>query len=401
MKRTFILAAATLLCLNMAAQENTTEAPKQKAGFEFTTIKALPITKIQNQNNSGTCWAFSSMAFFEAEMLRMGKPEVNLSEMYLVYKTMMDRATAAVRTHGDVSFSGGGSFYDAVYCYRNYGMMPEEAYGGIMYGDSLHNHSELSAVTEGYVTSIAKGKMSKLSPVWKQGLSSIYDAYLGKLPEKFSYKGKEYTPRSFADEVMGLNMDDYVSLTSYTHHPFYQPFILEIQDNWRWGSSYNLPLDEFMQVFDNAIDNGYPIAWGSDVSESGFSRNGVAIVPDPSQYAQERKAGSDQARWTGGVIGQRTNMYDGPGPELAITQELRQTGYDNWETTDDHGMLIYGKAKDQNGKEYFMVKNSWGDAGRYHGMWYASKAFVAYKTMNILVNKKALPKEILKKLGLK
>ena len=245
---------------------------------------------------------------------------------------------------------------------------------GIMYGDSLPVHNELDAVAEGYINAIAKGKLTKLTPVWKKGLSAIYDTYLGACPESFTYNGKEYTPKTFA-ESLGLKAEDYVSLTSYTHHPFYSQFAIEIQDNWRNGLSYNLPIDEFMAVMDNAVKKGYTFAWGSDVSEQGFTRDGIAVMPDAAKGAE--LTGSDMARWTG------------------------MTAADNWETTDDHGMVIYGIAKDQNGKEYFMVKNSWGKSGKYDGIWYASKAFVAYKTMNILVHKDALPKEIAKKLGIK
>ena len=225
---------------------------------------------------------------------------------------------------------------------------------------------------------------------------------MGKCPEKFTYKGKEYTPQSYM-QSLGLNMDDYVSLTSYTHHPFYKPFVIEVQDNWRWSLSYNLPIDELMEVFDYAIHNGYTIAWGSDVSETGFTRNGIAVMPDVKQA--EDLVGSDAARWLGLSNNSKRaeivkKLTSKPLPEVKVTQEMRQTAYDNWETTDDHGMQIYGIAKDQNGKEYYMVKNSWGDAGTYKGIWYASKAFVAYKTMNIVVNKNAIPEPIRKKLGL-
>lgn len=370
---------------------------KKEEGFVFTTIKANPITSIKDQHRSSTCWAFSTIGFLEAELLRQGKGEFDLAEMFVVHKTMEDRAANYVRYHGDSSFSPGGSFEDIVYCYRNYGMVPQDVMPGIMYGDSLPTHSELDAVAEGYVNAIAKGKSKKLTPVWKKGLAAIYDTYLGECPSEFTYKGVKYTPRTFADNVLGLNMDDYVSLTSYTHHPFYTTFSIEVQDNWRNAQSYNLPIDELMAVMDNAIDKGYTFAWGSDVSEKGFSRNGIAVCPDTKSGDL---AGSDMAHWLG--LTTETKSKDSnnkPLPELTITQEMRQEAYDNWETTDDHGMLIYGLAKDQTGKEYFMVKNSWGESGKYKGIWYASKAFVAYKTMNILVHKDAIPADIAKKLG--
>ena len=319
--------------------------------------------------------------------------------MFVVHKTMQDRGANYVRYHGDSSFSPGGSFYDVMYCIKNYGIVPQEVMPGIMYGDTLPVHNELDAVASGYINAIAKGKLSKLTPVWKNGLAAIYDTYLGKCPENFTYKGKEYTPKTFA-ESLGLNPDDYVSLTSYTHHPFYSQFAIEIQDNWRNGLSYNLPIDEFMAVMDNAVKKGYTFAWGSDVSEQGFTRDGIAVMPDINKESE--LSGSDMARWTGlTTANKRQIMTTRPHPEIDVTQEMRQVAFDNWETTDDHGMGIYGIAKDQNGKEYFMVKNSWGLSGKYKGIWYASKAFVAYKTMNILVHKDALPKDIAKKLGIK
>ncbi|MFW9599823.1 MAG: aminopeptidase C [Bacteroides graminisolvens] len=393
MKNIVLIATLGLLSLNTVAQE-----PKKEEGFVFSTVKENPITSIKNQNRSSTCWSFSSLAFLESELLRQGKGEYDLSEMFVVHHTMADRAERYVRLHGDNSFSPGGSFYDVVYCMNNYGLVPQEVMNGIMYGDTLPVHNELDAVAEAYVNAIAKGKLTKLTPVWMNGLNAIYDTYLGKCPEKFSYKGKEYTPLTFA-KSLGLNADDYVSLTSYTHHPFYKKFAIEIQDNWRNAESWNLPIDEFMTVIENAVNNGYTVAWGSDVSEDGFTRDGIAVVP---QMNRTDLTGSDMARWTGLTMAdKRKELTSKPMPEMEITQEMRQKAFNNWETTDDHGMLIYGMAKDQNGKEYYMVKNSWGTNNKYKGTWYASKAFVKYKTMNILVHKDALPKEIAKKLGFK
>ncbi len=391
MKKTVLLAALGLYGLGVTAQE----AASKPEGPQFTVVKENPITSIKNQNRSSTCWSFSGLGFLESELLRMGKGDVDFSEMFVVHKTMQDRAVNYVRLHSESSFSPGGSFYDVIYCMKHYGLVPQEAMPGIMYGDTLHIHSELDAVAEGYVNAIAKSKLKKLNPIWKKGLCAVYDTYLGVCPEKFAYKGKEYTPHSFVASL-GLKAEDYVSLTSYTHHPFYTQFAIEVQDNWRNGLSYNLPLNEFMEVMENAVMKGYTFAWGSDVSEQGFSRNGIALMPDA---AKKDLTGSDMARWTGTTA--EKPKEEQPKPELTVTQEMRQEAYDNWETTDDHGMIIYGMAKDQHGKEYFMVKNSWGKAGTYKGIWYASKAFVAYKTMNIVVHKDALPKEIAKKLGLK
>lgn len=395
MKKFLILAALFISGSSLFAQVKNDE------GFQFTVVKENPITSTKNQNRSGTCWAFSSLGFFEAELLRMGKGEWDFSEMYLAHKTYEDRAKAAVRMHGDVSFSQGGSFYDCVYCMKHYGMIPQSAMPepGTLYGDSLPNFGEFFNMLEPLVAAVAKGEQKKLSPVWFKPINATLDAYLGEVPTEFTYKGKTYTPQSYMAST-GINVDDYVSLTSFTHHPFYEQFIIEVQDNWRWGTSYNLPLDEFMQVMESAVKNGYTFAWGADVSENGFSREGIAVCPDLQKLKET--SGSDYEHWFGpSATVTRASYTTRPLPEKTVTQEMRQEAYDNWETTDDHGMLIYGIAKDQNGKEYFMVKNSWGTDYKYKGVWYASKAFVAYKTMNILIHKNAIPKDIAKKLGIK
>ena len=400
MKKTILLAAAALLSMGSFAQEN-------KDGFEFTVVKENPITSVKDQSRAGTCWCYSSLGFIESELIRMGKGEFDFSEMFIVHNTYLDRADRAVRTHGDVSFSQGGSFYDVMYGMKTFGLVPEaEMRPGVMYGDTLSNHTELSAVSDAVVAAIAKGRHSKLQSdaegnmLWKKAIESIHDIYLGERPESFTVNGKEYTPKSYYEST-GLNADDYVSLTSYTHHPFYESFVLEIQDNWRWAQSYNLPIDELMEVFDNAIMNGYTIAWGSDVSESGFTRNGVAVMPD-AEKAQEL-SGSDMARWLKLTPAQKKNKIKEAGvnvKEMQPSQEQRQEEYDNWTLTDDHGMLIYGIAKDQTGREYYMVKNSWGETGEYKGTWYMSKNFIIAKTMDYMVNKNAIPKNIRKKLGI-
>ena len=401
MKKSFILLLAAMAVMPSFAAVKKDKKEKKEEGYVFTTVKALPVTSVKDQSRSGTCWAFSGLGFFEAELLRMGKGEHDLCEMFVVHKTMEDRADAAVRTHGDVSYSQGGSFYDVAYCIENYGIVPQTAMPepGSPYGEKSINHNEVDAVATAFVKAIAEGKQKKISPAWKKAFRGIYDAYLGECPERFIIDGKEYDPKSYAQSIGLGDMSQYVSLTSYMHRPFYKPFVLEIQDNWRWAQSYNLPLDEFMQVFDYAIQNDYPIAWGSDVSETGFTRSGIAVMPDTEGAAD--LTGSDRDRWLGMTPGERSSeALSKPSPEKVITQEERQQAYDNWETTDDHGMLIYGIAKDQTGKEYYMVKNSWGEYGKYKGMWYASKAFVAYKTMNILVNKNGVPAELRKKLGI-
>ena len=406
MKKAFLFLGAVAICASSVFAQ---EEKKEDEGYKFDTIKILPITPTKDQNNAGTCWSYSTIAFLESELLRMGKGEYDLSEMYVVEKTYNDRAMAAVRTHGDVSFSQGGAFNDVIYCLRNYGMVPDEVMpAGKMYGDTLSNHTELSALTDAMVEAIAKGKLKKLQmspdgqPLWQKAIAAVHETYLGPIPEKFTYKGKEYTPKSFG-ESLGLNPDDYVSITSYTHHPFYQQFVIEIQDNWRWGLSWNLPLDEMMEVFDYAIDNGYTVAWGADVSEPGFryTRKGFAVLPATDGKAAA-KVGSDQAKWSGmSAADIADEAAKHPTPQRWVTQEERQQAYDNWETTDDHGMLIFGKAKDQMGNEYYMVKNSWGlYNGEFGGNFFCSKAFVRYKTMNIVVHKDAIPAHIKAKLGI-
>ena len=397
MKKSILIAALGLFSLSTMAQD-----AKPEEGFVFTTVKENPITSIKNQNRSSTCWSFSTLGFVESELLRLGKGEYDLAEMFVVHKTMQDRGANYVRYHGDSSFSPGGSFYDVMYCIKNYGIVPQEVMPGIMYGDTLPVHNELDAVASGYINAIAKGKLSKLTPVWKNGLAAIYDTYLGKCPENFTYKGKEYTPKTFA-ESLGLNPDDYVSLTSYTHHPFYSQFAIEIQDNWRNGLSYNLPIDEFMAVMDNAVKKGYTFAWGSDVSEQGFSfKNGIAINPqveDIKDYST-----TDRARFEEMPKYQRLDevfKFEHPYPEIKVTPEIRQEGYEKFVTTDDHLMHITGIAKDQNGTKYYITKNSWGaDGNKFGGYLNMSESYVRAKTICVMVHKDSLPKELRKKLGI-
>ena len=398
MKKIMAFALLAVMATGVHAQDKKENKNKPV----FTTVKENKITSIKDQNRSGTCWDYSTLSYFEAEILKKTGKTYDLCESFVANKTYMDRAIQVVRLHGDCQFSQGGSCYDPLFCLQNYGICPEDAmpFPGSLYGDSLNNFNEFFSLMEPYVAAIAKNKASKISGQWKVGLQGILDAYLGACPEKFTYQGKEYTPKSFAASL-GLNFDDYVTITSYTHHPFYTAFAVEVQDNWRNPLSWNLPIDEMMRVIDNAINEGYCIAWGGDVSEEGFTRQGLAYAID-NKKAQSL-AGSDMARWLKLSRTERTNMLDSLGckvPEIVPTQQRRQERYDNWELTDDHGMLIYGLAKDQNGKEYYMVKNSWGEAGDYKGIWYMTKAFIADNTMDFMVNKNAIPKDIRKKLGM-
>ena len=407
-----LLTAALFMGVSAFAQPMPPQGePKSDdEGYKFEIIKELPVTSVKDQNRAGTCWCYSTLGFFEAELLRMGKPEYDFSEMYIVYKTYQDRADRHVRTHGDVSYSEGGAFGDVIYAIKHYGLVPDsEMRAGQMHGDSLTDFSEFSAVSGRFLEGVVKTKKLQLgtdenhTPLWKTAFNGILDAYIGKCPEEFTYNGKKYTPMEFAKST-GLNMDDYVNLASFAHQPWYEQFVIEVQDNWRWGKAYNLPVDEFMEVMNNAIDNGYPIAWGADVSEKGWLRGkmaGVCVLPDLESQAAD-KSGTDFAHWNGlSAADRQQEAMKRPTPQRWVNDQDRIDAYNDYETTDDHGMVIYGKAKDQMGNVYFMVKNSWGDAGNYHGLWYCSEAFVRYKTLNYVVHKDALPKSIKKKLGIK
>lgn len=397
MKKFFTLALLAVFALNANAEEKKDENKNKPV---FTTIKANPITSVKDQNRSGTCWAYSTLSFFEAEILKATGKTYDLCESFVANKDYMDRAVQVVRLHGDCQFAQGGSAYDVYYVLKNYGICPEDAmpFPGSLYGDSLNNFNEFFGQLEPYVAGIARSKANKISSQWKVGLQGILDAYLGKCPESFTYQGKKYTPKSFAASL-GLNWDNYVSVTSYSHKPYYTQYAVEVQDNWRNPLSWNLPMEDMARIIENAIMNGYTVAWGGDVSEPGFTRKGLAYFYDTKKM--ESLSGSDMARWLKMSPAKRTNLVDSLGctvPELEPTAEQRQQRFDNWELTDDHGMLIYGIAKDQNGKEYYMVKNSWGETGDYKGTWYMTKNFIIANTMDYMVNKNAIPKDILKKI---
>ena len=384
MKKSLTLALAVMMALSASAAKKKTSA-KDANKPVFTTIKENPITTIKDQNRSGTCWDYSTLSFFEAEILKATGKKYTLCEAFVANKTYMERAIQVVRYHGDCQFAQGGSAEDVLHTLKTHGICPIDAmpFPGSLYGDSLNNFNEFFGVLEPYVAAVAKSDAKKLSNAWKTGMQGILDAYLGKCPEKFTYEGKEYTPKSFMASL-GINLDDYVSITSYTHHPFYTAFAVEVQDNWRFPLSYNVPMDEMMQIIDNAVNNGYTVAWGGDVSEDGFTRKGLAYAVD-SKKTQQSLQGSDMARWLKMTTTKKRDIIDSLGvtvPEVVPTQEMRQERFDNWELTDDHGMHIFGVAKDQN------------------GIWYMTKAFIAANTMDFLINKNAIPAEIRKKLGI-
>ena len=398
MKKILTLALLALLATGANAAKPKKAARSNKP--VFTTIKENPITSIKDQNRSGTCWDYSTLSYFESEILKATGKTYDLCEAFVANKTYMDRAVQVVRLHGDCQFSQGGSAYDVLHVLKNQGICPEDAmpFPGSLYGDSLNNFNEFFGQLEPYVAGIAKSTANKISSQWKVGLQGILDAYLGQCPEKFTYEGKEYTPKSFAASL-GLNFDDYVTITSYSHHPYYTQYAVEVQDNWRNPLSWNLPMEDMARILENAVMNGYTVAWGGDVSEPGFTRKGLAYFVDTKKA--EGLSGSDMARWLKLSPAKRTNLIDSLGckvPELEPTAEQRQQRFDNWELTDDHGMLIFGIAKDQHGKEYYMVKNSWGETGDYKGIWYMTKNYIVANTMDFMVNKNSIPADILQKM---
>lgn len=396
MKKLVLAAVCMLSASSVFAQTRPAET---KPTYTFTTVKEMPITSVKNQASSSTCWAFSTISFLESEIIRINGIKdpakyPDLSEFFVVSHSYRERAEKYIRLDGKLGFSPGSEADDVLHVIRDHGIVPNSEMTGMNYGTALPAQNELDAVLAAYVGAVNKVPNRTLTTAWLNGVQGILDAYLGAYPTKFTVDGKEYTPESYRD-ALKLNPDDYVTLTSFTHHPFYTKFAIEVADNWRWDEAYNLPINEFMQVLDYALENGYTAAWGSDVSEAGFTRTGIATLPDVTAAAAP---GSDQARWVGADA---SNSAAPEAPkEIEPTQEYRQKGFDNKTTTDDHGMHIYGIAKDQYGKKFYMVKNSWGETGTYKGLWYASENFVAGKSMDIMVHKNAIPKEIKKKLGI-
>ena len=403
MKKSLVVLSA-FLAAGLAA--NAQKAKVDFPEYKFTTVLENPVTSIKDQHRSGTCWAYSAISFVESEVIRINNitdPEKypDFSEFFVVSHSYSDRADKYVMLDGNLTFGAGSQGEDVLDVIRLYGLVPQAEMTGMNYGSELPAQSELDAVLRAYVEAVVKNPNRVLTTAWKRGFQAILDEYLGEYPKTFVVDGVEYTPESYRD-ALNFNPDDYVTLTSYTHHPFYTYFPFEVADNWRWDQFYNVPIDEMMEILDYALENGYTISWGADVSEPGFTRDGLAILVDVSA---SNNSGSDQERWVGKSEDKQAKAKakakkagkNNPIVELVPTQETRQTGFMNKTITDDHGMHIYGIAKDQWGGKYYLVKNSWGETGKYKGVWYASEAFVKGQTLDIAIHKSALPKEFVEK----
>lgn len=396
MKNKFIL-GILLATVSITFAQDTIRNVKN-GGYLFKKVADMDVLSVQNQNRTSTCWSFSSLSFFESELLRMGKGKHNLSEMFIVRNAYIGKAESYIRMNGFHNFGPGGAFHDIAWVIKRYGIMPEENYKGLGYGTDKHNHAEMDAVLKGIVDAVKENPQGKLTPSWKAAFTAAVDAYLGYMPTNFKYQGKEYTPKAFSNSL-GLNMDDYVSITSFSHHPYYSQFAIEVPDNWAMMQSYNVPLNDMQKIAEYALNNGYTWAWGADVSEKGFSfKNGVAIVPIHDSLISQK--GKDSKGFNNAGADRTGSAFNEPMPEKNITDSMRQMAFDNYETTDDHGMHATGIYNDQLGNAYFKIKNSWGTENYCGGYLYCSMAYFKYKTINIYLHKNALPKDIAKKLGI-
>lgn len=359
---------------------------KSKENFKFTEVINLGTTSVKSQGSSGTCWSYSTNSFLESEMIRLGKQPVELSQIYSARNVYVDKGVNYVRMHGAITLGDGGALHDVINMYKKYGTVPREVYTGLNYGTDKNKFAEMGALIEGVLAAVVKNPNGELTPNWQKAYAAVIDSYLGKVPDNFNYKGKNYTPQSFAKEVVGINPDDYVEMSSFTNAPYYQKTTMMVPDNWSLDQVYNVKVNDMTDVIDNALKKGYTVAWATDVSEKSFSwKNGVA-------YVASKKFDDMTAE-------EKADMFNGPKAEPEITPEMRQAAFDNYATTDDHGMHIIGLAKDQTGKEYYIVKNSWGETNDYKGFLFVTKNFVKYKTTALLVNKGGIPTEIAKKLG--
>lgn len=398
MRTRIVLVFAFIILLVPANAQKKSQ--KAEEGYKFTPVYELKATPVKNQANTGTCWCFATTSFFESELIRRGKGEYDLSEMYIVRYNYVDRLEDNFIQQGKGNLGQGSVSHDWVYEFTKNGIVPDEVYTGLNYGIPNHNHSELNTFVNAIAT--VPLKRNKESDQYLSIIDDVIDTYLGKVPQTFTYKGVGYTPKSFTASL-GINPDDYVEITSFTLFPFYQQGIVPIPDNWRKMNYYNVPLDELIAVMDSSLKNGYTIAWDGDVSEKGFSHSkGVAIIPEVENTAAYPAAEKSRLeKMTKEERIAEAYKFARPFPEVNVTQEIRQAGFDNKTTTDDHLMHITGMVKDQNGKAYYITKNSWGtDRNPFGGYLNMSDSYVRAKTIAIMVNKKAIPAGIRTKLGL-
>ncbi|MFL9843243.1 C1 family peptidase [Flavobacterium rhizosphaerae] len=369
-------------------QLKNNKSDNSKETFIFTDVINIENTPVKNQGSSGTCWSYSANSFLESEMIRMGKEPVEISQVYTARNAYIEKGKNYVRMHGAITLGDGGALHDVINMYKKYGALPKSEYTGLNYGTANNKFAEMQAINQGLLEAVVKNPNGELTPNWIDAYTSVIDTYLGKVPENFTYKGKKYTPQTFAKEVIGINADDYVELSSFTDHPYYEKMVLMVPDNWSLDMIYNVKMNDLTDIIDNALKKGYTVGWAGDVSEKGFSwKNGVAFVPNKDYSAMDAE--------------EKQDLFKGPKEELVITPEMRQQAFDNYDTTDDHGMHIVGLSKDQNGKEYYIIKNSWGASNDYQGYMYMTKNFVKYKSTAILLNKGGLPKDLAKKMDIK
>ena len=402
MKKFFILAWALSPLLVRAQDDlvkkiesnksytNTPANPTKKdkdSKYKFTKVIDLEHTGVCNQASSGTCWSYSGNSFIESEMMRMGKLPISLAQIYTAHCVLLDKADSYVRMHGAVSWGDGGSLHDVINMYAKYGAMPQDAYTGLQYGTSKNKFAEMQAILKSILDAVVSNPNGKLTPSWKKAYTEVLDSYLGEMPEKFKWDNHTYTPKSFAEQRIGIHPEDYVEISSFTTEPYYKKTMLMVPDNWSFSKVYNVKMDDMTDIIDNALNKGFTVAWATDVTEKYFSwKNGVAYVPEMDYEDMDDST--------------KKYMFDGPKDERVITPEMRQTAVDNYETTDDHGMHIVGLAQDQTGRKYYIVKNSWGDKNDYQGYIYVSKNYVRYKTTAILLHKNGVPVSLRNKMNL-
>ncbi len=379
MKKISLIIFTLTFAVNLIFAQNSKDSL-----YQFKTITSVETTPVKNQGASGTCWNYSASSFVETEILRQTGQLYDLSEMFTTFNTYMDKANAYVRMHGNLNFGEGGALHDVTAMFKKYGTVPQTVFPGLNYGTTINRHGELNAVLKAMLDEVVKNHNKQLTPVWKDAFKRVLESYLGEYPESFTYEGKQYTPKTFAEQLK-FDPDAYMQFTSWTDYPYYEEMVVLVPDNWLHGASYNLPLDEMEKLVDGAVKSGYSVAWATDVSEKGFSwKSGVAIVPEKpfdEMTEDEKKA-----------------MFNGPANEMVITPELRQEAFDNYTTTDDHGMHIVGLATDKSGKEYYIVKNSWDTKNIFEGYLYVSKAFFKFKTISLMVHKDAVTRDLMKKL---